>query len=158
MTAGQAQNGGEAAIRALRWWDIAAVAAIDAEIFGTDAWTPEAFWAELATPGRHYWVLDVAGAVSGYAGIFLSGADAEVATVGVARAVQGRGWGRELMEHLLAEAASRGASRMFLEVREDNTAARRLYESLGFETAGVRRGYYQPDNVDAFVLRRATVR
>lgn len=39
-----------------------------------------------------------------------------------------------------------------LEVHENNTAARALYESLGFERAGVRRGYYR-DGKDAYLLQ-----
>ena len=44
----------------------------------------------------------------------------------------------------------------FLEVRPSNTAAARLYHSMGFEQVGVRRGYYQSTEgrEDAAVLRR----
>ena len=42
---------------------------------------------------------------------------------------------------------------MFLEVRADNTGALALYESEGFEPLDRRVGYYQPDNVDAIVMR-----
>ncbi len=43
----------------------------------------------------------------------------------------------------------------FLEVRPSNTAAIRLYQSLGFEQVGTRRGYYQAVNgrEDAAVLK-----
>ena len=40
-----------------------------------------------------------------------------------------------------------------LEVRVDNTRAQKLYERFGFEPIGFRRGYYQPGNVDALVMR-----
>jgi ribosomal-protein-alanine N-acetyltransferase len=40
-----------------------------------------------------------------------------------------------------------------LEVRDDNVAARRLYESRGFELLTTRRRYYQPGDVDAHVMR-----
>ena len=38
-------------------------------------------------------------------------------------------------------------------MRADNPTAQRLDTRLGFEELGVRRGYYQPDNVDAIVMR-----
>ena len=38
-------------------------------------------------------------------------------------------------------------------MRADNPSAQRLYRRLGFEDVGVRRGYYQPDDVDAIVMR-----
>ena len=42
---------------------------------------------------------------------------------------------------------------MLLEVRVDNIRAQKLYERFGFEPIGFRRGYYQPGNVDALVMR-----
>ena len=47
-----------------------------------------------------------------------------------------------------------GASALLLEVRDDNAAARALYARTGFEHVSRRRGYYQPEGVDALVLRR----
>jgi ribosomal-protein-alanine N-acetyltransferase len=67
--------------------------------------------------------------------------------------VRGRGVGRALMHALIDEARRRGANELFLEVRDDNPVARRLYGSLGFEEIGVRPGYYQPDGVDAVAMR-----
>jgi ribosomal-protein-alanine N-acetyltransferase len=40
-----------------------------------------------------------------------------------------------------------------LECRVDNVRAQKLYERFGFQPIGVRRGYYQPGNVDALVMR-----
>ena len=54
---------------------------------------------------------------------------------------------------LVAEAVRRGAGEVFLEVRADNPGARELYRSLGFEEIAVRAKYYQPDGVDAIVMR-----
>ncbi|GHT36602.1 N-acetyltransferase [Bacteroidia bacterium] len=45
---------------------------------------------------------------------------------------RGKGIGRLLMNGIIAEAEKRGASRVTLEVREDNTTAQNLYSSLGF--------------------------
>jgi ribosomal protein S18 acetylase RimI-like enzyme len=54
---------------------------------------------------------------------------------------------------LVGEARKRGAREVFLEVRADNPGAQTLYRSLGFEQIGVRPRYYQPDDVDAIVMR-----
>ena len=91
----------------------------------------------------------------GYAG--LAGAPPDevwVQNIAVRRDAQRRGVGRVLLEELLAEAARRDARSTLLEVAVDNAAAQRLYATYGFEPIGVRRGYYQPSNTDALVMRR----
>jgi ribosomal protein S18 acetylase RimI-like enzyme len=57
------------------------------------------------------------------------------------------------MVALLDEARSRDAAEVFLEVRADNPNAQQLYASLGFEQIAVRAQYYQPDGVDAHIMR-----
>jgi ribosomal-protein-alanine N-acetyltransferase len=69
---------------------------------------------------------------------------------------RGRGVARRVLLYLLDRARTAGMYEAFLEVRPSNTAAARLYHSLGFEQVGVRRGYYQATTgrEDAAVLRR----
>jgi len=75
--------------------------------------------------------------------------ESHVATVGVGllAAYQGQGLGRVLMERCIEWArAEPGVSKLQLSMFADNTPARRLYESLGFEHEGVRpRAFRQPD-------------
>jgi ribosomal-protein-alanine N-acetyltransferase len=54
----------------------------------------------------------------------------------------------------LAEAGGRGVRSVLLEVAVDNEPAQRLYDAYGFVGVGVRKGYYQPSNTDALVMRR----
>lgn len=67
---------------------------------------------------------------------------------------QGQGLGRYLLQVILQEAASYGAKQAFLEVRESNVAAIRLYSSYGFTELGRRKGYYPKaeGREDALVL------
>jgi ribosomal-protein-alanine N-acetyltransferase len=68
-----------------------------------------------------------------------------------------QGLGRLLLQELEQAAADRGAARLFLEVAEDNSPARALYESAGFAETGRRRGYYARDGaapVNAFLLEK----
>lgn len=55
---------------------------------------------------------------------------------------QGQGLGRRLLEHLMQQALSLGARECYLEVRDSNVAAYRLYERYGFNEIGRRRDYY----------------
>jgi len=89
----------------------------------------------------------------GYAGTWFDGQDAQVMTIGVAPEHQGRGLGRLLLAAILDRERERGAERVFLEVRIDNDLAIAMYERAGFERLAVRRGYYQPENVDALTMR-----
>ncbi len=153
-------DGGEArgdTLRDVRWADLPALGALEAELFADSAWSQSTWWAELAgRPRREYVLLTGAdGRVLGYAGVDHAGEVADVMTVAVAPGARGRGRGRRLLEELAARALAGGAAYLMLEVRADNAAARVLYERAGFEQLSVRRRYYQPGDVDALVLRRA---
>jgi ribosomal-protein-alanine N-acetyltransferase len=144
----------EATLRAMRWWDIdGGVLALEQDLFEADGWSGELFWSELADPAsRHYIVAEIDGGIVGYAGLAAYADEAYVQTLAVAPAHQRSGIGTWLLVELLTEARARGARSVGLEVRADNVTAQRLYARFGFEPVGVRRGYYQPSNVDALVM------
>lgn len=142
-------------LRPLRWWDLAAVHVLEQELFGPTAWSPESFWGELAQRNRTLLAAEDGGDLVGYAVAMVNGADADVQTIGVAPVVRGRGVGRALLQAVLASCGSAGATRVLLEVRADNAPALGLYRSEGFEQIAVRRGYYQPGDHDAVVMRRS---
>lgn len=134
--------------------DLDAVADLEAALFGSDAWSREIVREELAGERRRYVVLvDEAGTIRGYAGLLVVGSDGDIQTIAVDPALRGAGHGRALMVELLDEAARRGATQVFLEVRADNPVARGLYLSLGFVEIGVRPRYYQPEGIDAIVMQ-----
>ncbi|MGK5529173.1 ribosomal protein S18-alanine N-acetyltransferase [Streptomyces sp. URMC 129] len=150
----------EIVLRAMRWWDIEPVLALEAELFPLDAWSEGMYWSELAGAGgphrtRGYLVAeDADGKLAGYAGLAVAGGTGDVMTIGVTGAHQGTGLGGRLLGELLADARRLGCREVLLEVRVDNVRAQRLYERFGFRRIGVRRGYYQPGNFDALVMRR----
>lgn len=137
----------------LRWWHLEQVLPIDADLFGSEQWSPAMFWNELAA-GHHYVAAFEGEELLGYGGLAVAVPEAWVNTIGVRRDCQHRGIGRTLLDELLAYGRARGASRTLLEVAADNGPAQRMYDRYGFEVVGVRRGYYQPSNVDALVMRR----
>lgn len=133
--------------------DLPAIMDLENTLFPTDAWASETMRAELASPHTTYLVDDDAGDVIGYAGLRVVGADGDIQTIGVRGDAQRRGTGRTLLRTLIDRAREQHARQVFLDVRVDNPAAIALYDSEGFVEIGRRRGYYQPDGVDAVVMR-----
>ena len=137
--------------------DLDAVMALETSIFGSDAWHREMMRAEMVNPNCRYLVAELTNApvVVGYAGLLCppGSGDGDIQTIAVSPEMRGQGLGREMMTELLAEAQRRAATRVFLEVRADNAVAQALYRDLGFIPVGVRAGYYQPDDVDAVMMR-----
>jgi len=144
----------ETTLREMTWRDIPALTALEPALFADDAWSERTWWAELAgRPRRSYVVAEQSGTVVGYAGVDCGGEVADVMTIAVAPAAQGQGLGAVLMHWLIAQAGRAGAEHLMLEVRADNAVAQRLYSTTGFAKLSVRRRYYQPGDMDAFIMR-----
>ncbi len=144
-------------LRPMHSGDVGAVAAMEEILFGEEAWSPELLATEMtADPAsRYYIVADDDGVITGYGGLLAQrGGQADVLTLAVAAHRWGEGIGGALLDGLLTEAARRGCTEVFLEVRVDNDRAQRLYRHRGFTDIGIRRGYYQPSGTDALVMRR----
>ena len=83
--------------------------------------------------------------------------EAEILTLAVRPLARQAGLGLSLVEQGAATAATHGAQRLFLEVAEDNVAARALYARSGFTEAGRRANYYaraDGSRTDALVLTK----
>ena len=95
-----------------------------------------------------------ADAVVGHGVIAVAVGEAHILNVCIAPRLQGYGFGRLLLTHLLERAALFGAELVFLEVRPSNAAALALYDAAGFNEIGRRRGYYPAaiGREDALVL------
>jgi ribosomal-protein-alanine N-acetyltransferase len=142
------------AIRTMHESDLPAIVRIEQASY-TFPWT-EGIFRDCLRVNYICRALDVDGEVAGY-GILTVGADeAHVLNLCIAAEHRCRGMGRRLLMHLLQVAAEFGARDALLETRPSNTAALRLYRSLGFTTIGTRRGYYQAvgGREDAIVLKR----
>ena len=126
-----------------------ALAAIHAEAFETP-WDEASLSALLASPG-----VFAVEEPDGFILIRVVADEAEILTLAVRPAARRSGLGGRLVETAVVRAAALSAERMFLEVAEDNVAARALYARAGFHEAGRRRGYYSRKDgsrEDALVL------
>ncbi|MGX5184854.1 ribosomal protein S18-alanine N-acetyltransferase [Streptomyces avermitilis] len=142
----------------MRWWDIDPVFELEKDLFPEDAWSRGMFWSELAHSRgagatRRYVVAEEDGKLVGYGGLVATGEVGDVQTIAVDRDHWGTGLGATLLTELLRAATAFECAEVLLECRVDNVRAQKLYERFGFEPIGFRRGYYQPGNVDALVMR-----
>lgn len=76
--------------------------------------------------------------------------EAELITIAVDPAHHRNGTGRALLQQYETTAQTQGASRTFLEVREDNLAAIALYMRAGWRQTARRKGYYRLRDGRAF--------
>src|SRR5262245_44237887 len=95
--------------------------------------------------------------IIGYGVMSVGAGEAHILNLCVNAHFRCRGVGRRMLEYLVERARSAGMAEAFLEVRPSNTAAIRLYQSMGFEQVGIRRGDYQAvgGREDASVLKLA---
>lgn len=135
--------------------DLDALLALEREAYPTDAWSAAMMREELGSPHAWYRLAEEAGRLAGYVGLRAprGATDADIQTLTVAEAFRGSGRGRALLTAALEEAVRRGVHDVYLEVRDDNPVAQRLYASEGFVEVGRRPRYYQPDDVDAIVMK-----
>jgi ribosomal-protein-alanine N-acetyltransferase len=141
-------------VRAAREDDLAAIHAIESASFG-DPWSLEGFRDLLDHPRAKLEVaIDSDGALLGYAVAWYVADESEIANIAVAPAARRRGVGALLLDRILRAAAEFGAKTVFLEVRESNEEARKLYEARSFEIAGRRLKYYSKPDEDALIMRR----
>lgn len=90
-------------------------------------------------------------AICGFVLARLAGSDCELENIFVAPQNQRRGLGLQLLQSLAAAARAHNTTRIFLEARESNAAARALYEKFGFAITGRRPNYYG-DPIDDAIL------
>jgi ribosomal-protein-alanine N-acetyltransferase len=137
--------------------DLVAVAALEADNLGVDAWSENLLAEGLAgrLPTIHYLLAEADGAVVGHAVTSLAGDIAELQRIAVTPAARRTGVASALLEAAVALAASGGeADRMLLEVRADNAGALAFYAARGFMEVDRRPRYYR-DGSTAVVMRRS---
>ncbi len=95
--------------------------------------------------------------LAGYGVLSYGAGEAHILNIAVHPSLQGQGIGRALLEHLLGLAKRLHVDTVFLEVRTSNHIAQRLYDTIGFNQVGLRRGYYPSEKgrEDAIIMARS---
>ena len=143
-------------IRPMREEDLDQVTELERENFSTP-WSRKSFLDFLPSRDAIFLVAVRDGAeedVWGYCGVLQSLDTGDITNVSVDPERKGRGIGTLLLEELIRRSREAGIQKLFLEVRESNLPANRLYEAHGFRQVGIRRHYYTNPEEDARVLCR----
>jgi ribosomal-protein-alanine N-acetyltransferase len=115
-------------------------------------WSRKSFENELEHKYGVFLVALIEGKVIGYGGTWVLVDEAHVTNVVVSPEFRGEGIGRKLMNEMLLKARDKGAVCATLELRKSNEVALKLYESMGFVMATVRKAYYPDNQEDAIVM------
>ena len=129
--------------------DIPAIVAIERQEASAAHWRAEEY-AKLVASGLIL-VFKPEGELRGFICAKSVAGEWELENIVVAKAFQRQRIADSLMQALLGEVEHSGGSKVFLEVRESNLQARRLYEKRKFRESGRRRNYYQNPSEDAIL-------
>ncbi len=128
--------------------DLPALAALELELFGADAWSESLIRQEIEGPGRKFVVTDD---LSGYGVTMTAGDIVDLLRIGVRPDARRAGIASRLLDELLVD--TEGASRMLLEVSVSNAPALGFYVARQFSVIDVRPHYYR-DGSEALVMCR----
>ena len=144
----------QAQIRPMHELDVPVVVAIERSAYQFP-WS-EGIFRDCLRVGYVCRVVESGSDIAGYGIMSIGAGEAHVLNVCVREEYRRRGLARRVLLYLLERARGAGMYEAFLEVRPSNLTATRLYNSLGFQQVGIRRGYYQATHgrEDAVVLRR----
>lgn len=124
--------------------DIDSIMTIEVEVYPFP-WSRGNFEDSLKS-GYSCWVLEQEQQLIGYCVIMLVVDEAHLLNISISKLKQGQGLGRALLDFVQDSSRQHGALTLFLEVRESNHSARRLYDAAGFNEMAVRRNYYPGHN------------
>ena len=131
--------------------DLVQVAEIERQCF-SEPWSREGFASSLASTDTLYLAALEEEQVIGYCGLLRSFEEADITNVAVREDRRNQGIAGRLLKKLMEQGHGLGIERFTLEVRVSNLVAIHLYESLGFEAAGIRRGFYSKPTEDALIM------
>lgn len=143
-------------VRKMELKDIPEIAEIEKHCFSMP-WPPAEIERTFLTGNSMFFTAVSDKQVIGYMGMIFVLDEGSIINVAVNDRFRRQGTGRGLLEFLLEQAEQAGIMKISLEVRKSNTAAIKLYESVGFEPVGVRRGFYSNPPEDALIMCRQEI-
>lgn len=138
-------------IRPMRTEDVPAISKLEEAAF-TMPWSAQDFLNMVDREGSLYVTALSGEEVIGCCGVTNACGDGDINNVVVAEAWRGCGVGKHMLSALMELGREIGIENYTLEVRVSNSPAIKLYESLGFESAGIRPNFYEKPREDALIM------
>ena len=132
---------------------ISALAQLEKECFA-DPWSEKALAEELTNPNAVFRVALIDEEVAGYVGMLHVLDEGDICNVAVFDKFRRRGVATALIQHLVDYAVENPLSFITLEVRESNIGAQKFYETMGFETIGIRKNFYDNPKEHAILMNK----
>lgn len=120
----------------------------------SDGWSARSILETLRQPRALGILAEKEGDISGYLLFYFVLNEGEIVRIATVPHMRHQGVARGLVAELEKLCAQKEISRILLEVRESNEAARNFYTKCGFSEDGVRRGYYEHPKEDAVLMSR----
>ena len=141
-------------IRPMEDRDISTVEQIEKSILSLP-WSDKSFADAANTPENVYLVCECTGEIAGYCGMWTVLGEGNITNIAVSPAYRRSGVAEALLKELERRARLKDVTIFFLEVRQSNEAAKRLYEKLGYSPIGVRKRFYEKPVEDAIVMSKS---
>ena len=136
-------------IREMRKEDIPNIMILEKELFSTP-WKEDMFIEEIEK--QYAYVLETKNKIIGYICGWKLLDEFNITNIAIAAEFQRNGFGKALVQFLMSKLLDENCFKFFLEVRESNLVANKLYERMGFSIIGSRKNYYNSPQEDALVL------
>lgn len=136
--------------------EISQVAALEQACF-SEPWTEQGLRESFARPEYLFLTVTEEDRVVGYAGLYQVLDEGDITNIAVLPSARAKGIGTALTRALIEAGEQRAIQAFTLEVRVGNASAIRIYEKLGFVSAGVRRGFYEKPKEDALIMWRRQI-
>ena len=131
--------------------DVPFISKLEEETFSMP-WSASSFLEMISKEDARYYVAEEDGRILGGCGVLMVAGEGNITNVVIAPASRNRGIGTAMSQHLMMEGDKEGLTAYTLEVRVSNVVAIHVYEKLGFESVGVRPGFYEKPAEDALIF------
>ena len=133
--------------------ELAEVARLECQIF-SDPWSEKSLKDTKEQPQGVIVVAEVEGQIAGYCILYCVVDEGEIARIAVDGNFRRQGIGCGLLDYICTQCEEKGVERLLLDVRESNESARQFYQQYGFDTDGIRKGFYENPKEDAILMSK----